>query len=109
MNLKTTFSKVKALIESDNKYANNDEHLVAKFWWDEILELGLRGDSLSAKELLHLYKDKRLTAADEITRARRKVNQEFPSTRGLAYKPRMSKVESVKSDIRDLTSNGMTP
>lgn len=97
----SVFKKVKVLLEQDKKYQNNDEHLVAKFWWLEMAAMGI-AEGVSAKAFFHLYKDGRFTSADVITRARRKVNEEYPHTRGLAYHPRKKNQQAIKDEIRTL-------
>jgi len=101
------FSRVKALLEQDAKYRDNDELLVARFWWNEVKSMGLNPE-MSMQDFLMLYKNGRFTSADVITRARRKCNEEYPSTRGLAYHPRQKNQQLIKDQIKTL-NNGMTP
>lgn len=103
-----TFPKVKAMLESDMKYRNNDEILVTKYWWTEMVAMGVDGNVITAKAFFLMYREGKFTTEDVITRARRKCNEEYPHTRGLSYKPRKAKVKDVIAEIQTL-SRGATP
>lgn len=104
-----TFHKVKALLDSGDKYRDSDEKLVVKIWWDEMESQKVEGKDvslreISAKAFFYLYREGRFTTADVITRARRKCNELHPETRGKSYKPRKAKVVEVQQEIREITT-----
>ena len=98
--LKQTYHKVKALLEDKEKYRDNDELLVARFWVDEAKALYLDFNFLPTKEFLILYKDGKFTPADIITRNRRKVTEHYPHLRGKSYKARQKKEQEVREEIK---------
>lgn len=103
--LKQTFYKVKALLEYKEKYRDNDELLVAKYWLIESKEMvGIDFDFLPTKLFLLMYKDGKFTPADVILRARRKCNENFEHTRGKSYKPRQKKQKEIKEELKELAS-----
>ena len=107
--LSKTFWKVKTLLETEEKYRDNDERLVVKYWWEEMKRINIDGNSITAKDFFIMYRDGKFTTADCITRARRKCNEEFPNTKGLSYNHRKRKAEETKQEIRELAIRGMTP
>lgn len=102
--LKQTYYKVKSLLEYKEKYRDNDELLVAKYWLIEASAMHLDFDFLPTKQFLIMYKDGKFTPADTILRARRKVNEHFEHTRGKSYKPRKEKQKEIKAELKEIAS-----
>lgn len=97
-----TFNKVKHLLEIYPKYRDSDEELVVRFWWDELRAMKLDGRKITAFDFLTFYRECRLTKADIITRARRKICETYPDLIGKSYKPRMEKEGKMKEDLRKI-------
>lgn len=106
--ISATFHKVKTMLDADPKYRDSDEILVTKFWWTEMEAMGIDGNTMPTRDFFIMYRKKKFTTEDVITRARRKCNEEYASTRGLSYKPRKAKVKEVQEEIRTLKP-GATP
>lgn len=100
---------VVSLLEVGDKYRDDDNKLVVRIWWDELLKRGLIPDQMTASEMLVLYRDGKLSNADSITRARRKAQEERPHLRGASYVARQHKTEDVKAEIRELEQPPMLP
>lgn len=100
--LKQTYYKVKSLLEYKEKYRDNDELLVAKYWLIEASVMHLDFNFLPTKQFLIMYKDGKFTPADVILRARRKCNENFEHTRGKSYKPRQKKQIEIKEELKTL-------
>lgn len=103
--IKSTKEKVIKLLESNVNYRNDDEKLVARYWWDElninkeVIQVGIK--SLDAIGLLRMYSEGKLTSADIITRARRKAQEENPELRGSKWKKRHDEEKLVRDEIND--------
>lgn len=103
--IKSTKEKVIKLLESNVNYRNDDEKLVARYWWDElninkeVIQVGIK--SLDAIGLIRMYSEGKLTSADIITRARRKAQEENPELRGSKWKKRHEEEKLVRDEIND--------
>jgi len=100
--LKTTFDRVKSMLESKEKYRDNDQRLVVAFQWEELVRMGKTPSNMSAMEYMTMLMEGHLTASDTITRARRKCNQHHEHTRGESYNSRQKKQEEVKQVLRSI-------
>ena len=96
------YTLVKHLLAETPRYRNNDKLLVARIWWDEMKSKGINPDKATARDLMNLMVDDRVTKSGSILRARRKVQQHFPNLRGIIRTHRMQKQNKVKEDIRNL-------
>lgn len=103
--LTATFDKVLALLETDAKYRDNDEALVVRIWNDEMKEQGMDSNSQYTMDFFKLYRAKKFTTADIITRARRKCNELHANTIGKSYKPRKKKEAEIKQELREITAS----
>ena len=96
------YTRVKHLLAESPRYRDNDQLLVARIWWEEMTAIGINPNVASAKQLMDLMVDNRLTQPDTIKRARRKVQEHFPNLRGIIRTHRMQKQDKVKENIRNL-------
>ena len=103
--IKSIKDKVIRILTSVNnsKCRDNDERLVAVFWWNEIHEkkLSLNPNGLTIVDFLQMYSEGKLTSADIITRARRKAQEENPELRGSKWKERHDEEKLVRDEIND--------
>lgn len=99
MKISNLTESVKSLLEKSEKCRSDDRILTSSVWWYAISDLNIDFDELSAKGLLDLYMRNLLPNHDSITRARRKVQEDNPSLRGLNYKSRQDNQEAVKADL----------
>lgn len=110
--IKIVFDRVRTLLEKSPKYRDSDQLLVARMWWEELQAQGIESDKITAQEFMEMYRDGKITSSDSISRARRKVNEELPNTKGLSYKPRKIKEEEIKQEIKEISNsikNEITP
>lgn len=102
MKITTMYERVKHLLIKKTDYRDDDNLLVCRIWWDELLELKFVPEQMTAMEFLVLYRDQKLTSSDTITRARRKVQEENEHLRGKSYIERQNKQEEIKEEIRNI-------
>ncbi len=76
-------------------YRDNDRKLIAHFWRTEINNIGGEKPK-SVNDFLVLYATGKLTEADYITRARRKVQEHNPLLRGVKWKKRHKEESEVQ-------------
>lgn len=91
---------VKNLLMTKADYRDEDRKLVAHVWMIECG--GLRElQKYNAYDFLVSYcrNKKMLSSHDSITRARRKVQEEFPELRGKNYSKRMEQEKIVRNEI----------
>ena len=98
----TIFTSVKKLLAESPRYRDNDKLLIARIWWEEMKSKGIDPEKATARQLMDLMVDDRVTQPDTIKRARRKVQEHFPNLRGIIRTHRMQKQNKVKESIRNL-------
>jgi hypothetical protein len=107
--IKPVYERVKLLLESHSHYRDNDNMLVSKIWWQEIFggaKVKRENCTMSLYDFLTNYTNGEVTSADSITRARRKLQEEFPHLRGKTYNQRQNvETEKTKTEIKELGSN----
>ncbi len=96
------YTKVKHLLAETPRYRDNDKLLVARIWWEEMQSKGINPETATARQLMDLMVDNRLTKYDSILRARRKVQEHFPNLRGIIRTHRLQKQNKIKENIRNL-------
>ena len=91
------------LLNSDDKYKDNDAILVARIW---SMQLGgidnLKNNSIYDFLCEYIKEDTFLYSHESITRARRKAQEEFPNLRGIKWEKRHGETNLVKSVINNL-------
>lgn len=91
---------IKRLLEQKAAARDNDQLLVSYVWYSELLAKGKK--DCSAIELLRLHADGVLTNHDTITRARRKLQEQYVELRGNKYKHRKEKQEQIRKNPNKL-------
>jgi hypothetical protein len=97
--IKSKKEDVKRYLEADEKYRDDDESLVARFWHEELRKQQIDSKSITGMDLLKRYADGKLTSADVITRARRKVQEENVELRGKKWEKRHEEESDVRKTI----------
>jgi hypothetical protein len=105
--VKTLSDFVKHYLEIDKMYRDNDEKLVARFWFDQASRLGYNPKTTTFQNGLKLLAEGKLSSADDITRARRKVQEQHPELYGDKRPIRVKKEREVRKEIND-TENPTT-
>ena len=97
--LTKTQDKVIQLLTWYPQLRDNDPLLVATF---QKYEIGAnKFEKLSAREFLTLMIDGKITTYDTITRARRKIQEEYPQLRGENYIERQKNSVEVRNKINN--------
>lgn len=89
------------LITNHEKARNSDEWLESAIWADEVKRMQKSVRTMSAFDFLKLQIDGKLTSSSSIRRARRKLNEELPETRGESYNNRQKSGKETRNDIND--------
>jgi hypothetical protein len=95
----STRERVIEYLRESTVYRDDDEKLVARYWSDEIKEMGYDNNNITCYAFLCLYSKKKLTSATLIERARRKIQEAEPSLRGERWELRHDKCEEVRVNI----------
>ena len=90
MKTKETIRKI--LLEKPH-LRDNDNKLIASFWYRELNSKNIDSEEITALNFLHKYADNELTNAESIRRMRAKLQEEEPGLRGEAYKIRKGKLQ----------------
>ena len=98
---KEVFKKVKNLLQRDPRLRESDAALMARVWWNDLIEKGKDPSEMSATDFFVLMADKKLSSYESITRGRRKVMEECSELRGHSYSARKKKAEEVKNEVKD--------
>ena len=94
--IRNTATKVKALLNMSIEARDNDGYLVTNMWYKEMKEMGIDAYKIDATDFFKLYCQGKVTSADVITRARRKVQEECPELRGKNWEERHKESENVR-------------
>ena len=90
MKTKETIKKI--LLEKPH-LRDNDNKLIAAYWYRELIHKNIDTKSITALDFLHKYADNELTNAETIRRMRAKLQEENPALRGRAYAIRKGKIQ----------------
>ena len=100
---------VKGFITAQPSLADNDTELLWNIWkWflEKKHKPAIKINSISARNLFKLLKDKEIPNWQNITRSRRKCQELYPETRGKTWKKRHKEADSVRQQIRSM--NGIS-
>jgi|TARA_R110001606_G_scaffold240103_4_gene388241 hypothetical protein len=98
--LKTAMLKVEYLLIKSPHLKDDDNKLVSTYHYYEIGPQNVL--KMSAKELLQMYADGKLTQSTSICRVRAKLQEQKPGLRGQKYNNRLIDGEYTKVKINDL-------
>lgn len=90
---------VRNLLEKDEKYRDDDALLVAAYYYER---RGKELHRITAVNFLQMLVDGILPFPDNITRARRKLQEHNPHLRGKIYKIRQELEKEVREGINEL-------
>ena len=97
--------KVKSVLTTNTHCRNSDVYLVYEIWSQEIMDNPKLIDDQSQINQIHMidmfrmWKDKLISHPSAIMRARRKVQEEHPHTRGKVWEERHNQQEQVQQDL----------
>lgn len=99
--VKTMAEIIKDLLIEKEEYRDSDTALIAKIWWKELQKARpVSYETVTAKDFLFLMKDDKLSSAESIRRARQKVQELYPETRGKKYKQRHNAADEMATEIK---------
>lgn len=76
---------IKKILLEKPHLRDNDNRLIAAFWYRELKLQGVDLEGVTALDFLHKYADNKLTNAESIRRMRAKIQEEEPKYRGEKY------------------------
>ena len=98
---KEVFKRIKNLLQKDPRLRESDAVLMARVWWNDLIEKGMNPTEISVTDFFTLMVDKKLSSYESITRGRRKIMEECPELRGTTYAAKKKKAGDVKNQIKD--------
>jgi len=98
--MKNIKEKVAYLLETKPTLRDDDNKLIASFYFDEMGETYLR--NFPAYSFLSLMSEGKLTSPESIRRVRQKLQEERVDLRGEKYNERIKKGNETKSNIKNL-------
>ena len=97
--------KVKRVLTENIHTRNSDVYLVYEIWSQEIMDNPKLVDDQNQINQIHMidmfkmWKDKLISHPSAIMRARRKVQEEHPHTRGKVWEERHNQQKQIKQDL----------
>lgn len=92
MKYKQAEAKVQRILDKVLEARDSDGRLTAEFWWRELKAMGVNPRACPGIEIMRLIGKGRLTSAETITRARRKLQEKYPQYRGRRYYERKHRI-----------------
>ena len=89
-----TKDRVKALLIKSPHLKDNDDKLLATYWYYELKDMKRNPETINGMNLLTLISEGRLTNAKTVIRMRRKLQEEFEELRGEKYKLRKETIQN---------------
>ena len=96
--IKNMQDKVAFMLRKYPELRDDDEKLVTNMWYEEMSKWG-SPESLPTTDFLALYQQKKISSADIITRARRKVQEQYPELRGQTWEERHKQSQKIRKNI----------
>jgi hypothetical protein len=96
--IKTMQNDVANMLRRHPELRDDDEKLVTNIWYVEMKRYGTP-ETLPVTDFLALYQQKKLSSADVITRARRKVQEQYPELRGTTWEERHKQSQTIRKNI----------
>lgn len=93
---------VKGFIIAKPELASNDVDLIYAIWAYQMKKLKppMKIESMSAKKLLQTWRSGLISSPFNISRSRRKCQEQFPETRGENYGKRQNHQRVIKGDVK---------
>jgi len=92
-------ARVHDLLLRSPKTRDNDGQLIAAFWYNELIDMGVNPHKISAFDLMNIISKRKLASTASIIRERRILQKEDPRTRGALYDKRRKdyQVDTVRN------------
>ena len=95
---------VKKYISIKPSLADDEFSLMWAIWASQLKSKKIDINQLSARDLVFCWKNKQVSSPFNISRSRRKCQEEYPETRGETYYARRKQQDQVKRDLKYETS-----
>lgn len=92
--IKSNYEKAKWFLINKPFSRDSDFQLISMWWYNEALKQNLCEDNFFLD-----FANKKYTAPEAITRARRKIQEQYPELRGKSYKGRKENEIEVRTQI----------
>jgi len=99
--LEKNMDKVKHLLIKYHKLRDNDNKLIANFWFYEIGNEKTFHE-ITAIQFLNMFSQGQLTSPETITRCRRKIQEQSPKLRGEKYILRHEQEKETRNNINKI-------
>ena len=98
-------NKVRGFITAKPDLADSDVDLIWAIWaWQlAALKPSVNINTLSAKKLLQIWREGKISSPFNISRSRRKCQQHYPETRGENYVRKQNHQTTIKEDVKKAT------
>ena len=97
--LTTVMELVKDYLEAKPLLRDSDNKLVCRIWNNLLEAKGSNPKEASAHDLLCLISQDKLPSFESISRARRKIQEQYPHLRGNTYKQRQNESKIYRDNI----------
>ena len=98
--IKTIKDEVSYMLEASKKSRDSDDKLVCNIWYNRIGKEKI--ETMSAMDLLQIISNGNLPSYDNISRARRKLQEDNEHLRGESYKERHHQEAGVRAKISSI-------
>jgi predicted aminopeptidase len=92
--------RVKDLLLRNPVLRDDDNKLIATFWFHELSNQGFEVKDRSAFDMLTMMSKGELTNMQSISRARRKIQELNPELRGDTYKPKQENQSNIVEELK---------
>ena len=91
--------RVKSILLTKYHCRDNDVYLIYEIWAKELVKYNINIKNMHLVPALKMWVNKQISHPSAIMRARRKVQEEHPETRGSVWKERHKQQQQVKKDL----------
>ena len=91
--------KVKHILLTKRHCRDNDVYLIYEIWAKELAKYNLNIKNMHLVPILKMWHNKEISHPSAIMRARRKVQEEYPDTRGSVYEERHKQQQQIQQDL----------
>ena len=90
---------IKEILLTKRHCRDNDVYLIYEIWEKELAKYNLDIKNMHLVPTLKMWVNKEISHPSAIMRARRKVQEEFPETRGKVYEERHKNKKQIQEDL----------
>ena len=91
--------KIKHILLTKRHCRDNDVYLIYEIWAEELAKYNLNIKNMHLMPVLKMWAKKEISHPSAIMRARRKVQEQNPETRGKVWEQRHEQQRNVRKDL----------